>query len=69
MCSNRIHFYERIECAFYLELEKVVNGKWTEWYCDGQKIQEEEYLNGKQNAKQTYLNQNEENYQNRKNAQ
>jgi len=53
VCSSGIHFYETIDCAFYLELIKVENGKWTEWYENGQKKEEAEYLNGKQNGKWT----------------
>jgi len=53
VCSNGIHFYERIECAFYLELMGVENGKWTYWYDNGQKFREREYLNGKPNRKWT----------------
>jgi len=54
VCSNGIHFYETIDCAFYFELMRVENGKWTEWYDDGQKKEEGEYLNGKENGKWTY---------------
>ena len=53
VCSYGIHFYERIEPAFYLELEKVENGKWTAWYDSGQKEVEIEYLNGKYSGKWT----------------
>lgn len=54
VCSNGIHFYEKIECAFYLELEKVENGKLTEWYEDGQIKEEGEYLNGMLHGRWTF---------------
>jgi len=53
VCSSGIHFYGRIEPAFYLELKKVENGKWTQWYDNGQKSLEGEYLNGENNGKWT----------------
>jgi len=58
VCSNGIHFYENIDCAFYLELEKIENGKWTLWHENGQKSSEGEYINGEKNGKWTIWHQN-----------
>ena len=54
VCSGGIHFYETIDCAFYLELEKIENGKWIKWHENGQKYLEGEFLNDQQHGKWTY---------------
>jgi len=60
VCSTGIHFYETIDCAFYLELEKLENGKWTEWHENGEIKSKGKYLNGKRNGKWTEWHDNGE---------
>jgi antitoxin component YwqK of YwqJK toxin-antitoxin module len=67
ICSNGIHYFLKLECAFYYSLEKIQNGEYLNWYENGQqnikctyiddKLNGEYlkwYANGQQNIKCTY---------------
>jgi antitoxin component YwqK of YwqJK toxin-antitoxin module len=69
VCSSVIHYFLKLECAFYYSLKKIQNGEYLEWYENGQQYIKctytddklnGEYLrwydNGKQQTKCIYTN-------------
>jgi antitoxin component YwqK of YwqJK toxin-antitoxin module len=49
VCSNGIHYFLKLECAFYYSLQKIQNGEYLKWYDDGQQYIKCTYTNGKLN--------------------
>jgi antitoxin component YwqK of YwqJK toxin-antitoxin module len=49
-CSNGIHYFLKLECAFYYSLEKIQNGEYLEWHENGQQYKKCTYTDGKLNG-------------------
>jgi antitoxin component YwqK of YwqJK toxin-antitoxin module len=50
VCSNGIHYFLKLECAFYYSLEEITNGEYLEWYENGQQLIKCTYTDGKRNG-------------------
>jgi antitoxin component YwqK of YwqJK toxin-antitoxin module len=50
VCSNGIHYFLKLECAFYYSLNKIQNGEYLEWYENGQQYIKCTYTDGKLNG-------------------
>jgi hypothetical protein len=47
VCSNGIHYFLKLECAFYYSLEKIQNGEYLSWHENGQPSKKCTYTDGK----------------------
>ena len=47
VCAAGIHYYKTMKVAFYLELERVIDGEWICWYENGQMYSKRTYKDGK----------------------
>jgi antitoxin component YwqK of YwqJK toxin-antitoxin module len=50
VCSNGIHYFLKLECAFYYSLQKFQNGEYLLWYDNGQQYTKCTYIDGKLNG-------------------
>jgi antitoxin component YwqK of YwqJK toxin-antitoxin module len=50
VCSNGIHYFLKLECAFYYSLKKIQNGEYLEWHDNGQLWKKCTYTDGKLNG-------------------
>jgi antitoxin component YwqK of YwqJK toxin-antitoxin module len=50
VCSNGIHYFLKLECAFYYSLQKIQNGEYLEWHDNGQQHIKCTYTDGKRNG-------------------
>jgi antitoxin component YwqK of YwqJK toxin-antitoxin module len=50
VCSNGIHYFLNLECAFYYSLKEITNGEYLEWYDNGQQHIKCTYTDGKLNG-------------------
>jgi antitoxin component YwqK of YwqJK toxin-antitoxin module len=50
VCSNGIHYFLKLECAFYYSLKKIKNGEYLSWYENGQICKKCIYTNDKLNG-------------------
>ena len=47
VCAAGIHYYKTMKVAFYLELERVIDGEFYDWHNDGQMKAKGIYKDGK----------------------
>ena len=47
VCAAGIHYYKTMKVAFYLELERVIDGEFYDWHNDGQVFSKRIYKDGK----------------------
>jgi antitoxin component YwqK of YwqJK toxin-antitoxin module len=50
VCSNGIHYFLKLECAYYYSLQKTLNGEYLEWYENGQQYKKCIYTDDKING-------------------
>jgi antitoxin component YwqK of YwqJK toxin-antitoxin module len=50
VCSNGIHYFLKLECAFYYSLHEIQNGEYLSWYDNGQQRKKCTYTDGKLNG-------------------
>ena len=50
VCSTGIHYFLDRDCAYYWEKE-ITDGKWINWYENGNKMSEGNYVAGNQDGK------------------
>ncbi len=55
VCCAGIHYFKKIECAFYftLNIKSYIGGHYTNWWESGQIFVECDYIDGKQNGHYT----------------
>jgi antitoxin component YwqK of YwqJK toxin-antitoxin module len=58
VCSNGIHYFLKLECAFYYSLDEIQNGEYLEWYENGQQYVKCTYTNGEINGEYLKWNDN-----------
>jgi antitoxin component YwqK of YwqJK toxin-antitoxin module len=50
VCSNGIHYFLKLECAFYYSLHEIQNGEYLSWHENGQQYIKCKYTDGKLNG-------------------
>jgi antitoxin component YwqK of YwqJK toxin-antitoxin module len=50
VCSNGIHYFLKLECAFYYSLHKIQNGEYLSWHENGQQQIKCTYTDGKKDG-------------------
>jgi antitoxin component YwqK of YwqJK toxin-antitoxin module len=50
VCSNGIHYFLKLECAFYYSLKVITNGEYLSWHDNGQQYVKCTYTDGNLNG-------------------
>jgi antitoxin component YwqK of YwqJK toxin-antitoxin module len=62
VCSNGIHYFLKLECAFYYSFGVITNGEYLKWYENGQQRKKITYTNGKLNGEYLEWHENGQQY-------